>query len=82
MATEIIRKGTGASRLMNREEYFHIADSDHGYVSELVRGIREKTQDYFDAGALRVWIVDPEALPGFVLEMGFLGVVTVLYNGK
>ena len=151
MATEIIREGAGAgagaSRLMNREEYCHIADSDDGYVSELVRGmvvrdpgiawehghlqgklfryldewmerfgrgmvsvdcgcilaedpdtvrfpdvavllrqsarnwlhgapdvaievlspsntpqgVREKTQDYFDAGALRVWIVDPKA---------------------
>ena len=147
MATEIIRKGAGVSRPMNREEYFRIADSDDGYVSELVRGmvvrdpgimwehghlqgklfryldewmedfgqgmvsvdcgcilsedpdtvrfpdvavllrqsardwlhgapdvaievlspsntpqgIREKTQDYFDAGALRVWIVDPKA---------------------
>ena len=41
MATEIIRKGAGAgaSRLMNREEYYHIADSDDGYVSELVRGM-------------------------------------------
>ncbi|MXW64544.1 MAG: hypothetical protein F4Y00_04690 [Bacteroidetes bacterium SB0662_bin_6] len=26
---------------MNREEYFHIADSDDGYVSELVRGMVE-----------------------------------------
>ena len=133
--------------LYEREEYFHIADSDDGYVSELVRGIvvrdpgiacehghlqgklfryldewmerfgqgmvsvdcgciltedpdtvrfpdmavilgqsardwlhgvpdvaievlfpsntpqgiRERTQDYFDAGALRFWIVDPKA---------------------
>ena len=152
MAAEIIRKGTGAgaSRPMNREEYFRIADSDDGYVSELVRGIvvrdpgimwehghlqgklfryldewmerfgqgmvsvdcgcilaedpdtvrfpdvavllrqsardwlhgapdvaievlspsntpqgiREKTQDYFDAGALRVWIVAPKGAHG------------------
>lgn len=39
MATEIIRKGAGATRLMNREEYLHIADSDDGYVSELIRGM-------------------------------------------
>ena len=137
----------GAPRLMKQGEYFHIADSDDGYVSELVRGmvvrdpgimwehghlqgklfryldewmekfgqgmvsvdcgcilaedpdtvrfpdvavllrqsaqnwlhgapdvaievlspsntpqgIREKTHDYFSAGALRVWIVDPKA---------------------
>ena len=64
--------------------------------SNTPQGIRERTQDYFDAGALRVWIVDskartvlicradgastlfedtdrledPEALPGFALEMG------------
>ena len=29
--------------------------------SNMPQGIREKTQDYFDAGALRVWIVDPKA---------------------
>ena len=29
--------------------------------SNTPQGIREKTQDYFDAGALRVWIVDPKA---------------------
>ena len=31
------------------------------YPSNMPQGIREKTQDYFDAGALRVWIVDPQA---------------------
>ena len=66
--------------------------------SNMPQGIREKTQDYFAAGALRVWIVDPkmrtvlicrvygasrlfgdtdrledpEALPGFALEMAVL----------
>ena len=29
--------------------------------SNTPQGIREKTQDYFAAGALRVWIVDPKA---------------------
>ena len=29
--------------------------------SNTPQGIREKTQDYFDAGALKVWIVDPKA---------------------
>ena len=28
--------------------------------SNTPQGIREKTQDYFNAGALRVWIVDPK----------------------
>ena len=157
MATEIIRKGAGVSRPMNREEYFHIADSDDDYVSELVpgmvvrdpgimwehghlqgklfryldewmehfgqgmvsvdcgcilsedpdtvrfpdvavllrqsardwlhgapdvaievlspsntpQGIREKTQDYFNAGALRVWIVDPKARTVLILPGGW-----------
>ena len=32
--------------------------------SNTPQGIREKTQDYFDAGALRVWIVDPKGAHG------------------